>query len=429
MDMDEASEQRPAVFGVDQGWVVVIVVMLSLAVASGGRFLFGVVLKPVTEEFGWGRAELSLAVTINVALLSLLQPAIGLLADRFGSRRVLLGGIVAVALAMIPMTLASRLWQIYVFYGLFASVGFAATSPVNTTALVSGWFEKKRGLALSLATSGSAYGQLLIVPIATAIMIGWGWRAAYWAIAVALAVVVLPLAFLSVRDAPGRVSMRARRAGGERVVSLRQAIRTPSYWQLSLGMFACGYSMSFASVHMIPYLTDMPQQSANTMRTTASLALAVVGACSIIGAVVLGVIADRRGHRQILALTYALRGLSFLVLLAAGSWIPGIFLAAVILGISWTSTTPLAAAITADIYGRASLGTIFGFVFTAMNIGTAAGAWLAGLDRDLAGNYQLSLLANIALGFAAAGATLAIRVRPFEARESERRAVATAAGD
>jgi predicted MFS family arabinose efflux permease len=400
-----------------QGWVVVIAVMLTLAIASGGRFLFGVVLKPVSEEFDWGRAELALAVTISVIVLSFLQPVVGLLVDRFGSRRILIAGVITTGVAMLPMTVVTELWQVYLFYGVLAAFGFAATSPVNTTALVNGWFEKKRGLALSLATSGSAYGQLLIVPIATAIMLQWGWRAAYLSISAALVLLILPLTLLFVRDAPARRSRSSRRGtlDGPRV-TFRQAVRTLTYWQLSFGMFVCGFTMSFTSVHMIPYLTDMPEHSAHTMQTTASLALSVVGGCSIVGAIVMGFLSDRRGHREMLALTYFLRGLSFLVLLLVGAYIPGIFLAAIILGISWTSTTPLASAISADIYGRASLGTIFGFIFTAMNVGSGVGAWLAGLDRDLAGNYHASLLTNVILGLAAAAVTLSIRVQPFAAR-------------
>lgn len=422
---------RPTVFGIYQGWIVVIAVMLSLAVASGGRFLFGVVLKPVSEEYGWGRAELALAVTINVVMLSILQPVVGLLVDRFGSRRVLVFGACATGLAMIPMAMAHALWQIYVIYGLVAAFGFAATSPVNTTALVNGWFEKKRGLALSMATSGSAYGQLLIVPIATVIVLHWGWRAAYYAVAVALFVVVLPLVIFFVRDSPSHTAARlARRTHGdtEQLVSIKQALRTLAYWQLSFGMFTCGFTMSFASVHMIPYLTDMPEHSAKMMQTTASLALSVVGGCSIIGAIVLGLLADRKGRREILALTYFLRGLAFLLLLLVGSWIPGIFMAAVVLGISWTSTTPLGAAIAADIYGRASIGTIFGFIFTAMNLGSAAGAWLAGLDRDNLGNYHASLVANVIMGVMAAAVTLSIRMQPYAARQAKHRAAASVAG-
>lgn len=410
------SRNDRSIFGIYTGWVVVIAVMLTLAISSGGRFLFGVVLKPVSDEYGWDRADLALAVTISVVALSFLQPAVGWLVDRYGSRRILIGGVVITALAMLPMTVADSLWQVYVFYGVLAAFGFAATSPVNTTTLVNGWFEKRRGLALSMATSGSAYGQLLIVPIATVILVNWGWRASYFAISIALLLLILPIAVLFVRDAPRDRSLRGRggRVDDRPKVTLRQAVRTAAYWQLSFGMFVCGFTMSFTSVHMIPYLTDMPEHTAHTMQTTASLALSVVGACSILGAIVMGFLSDRSGHRQMLALTYLLRGLSFLILLSVGSWIPGIFLAAIVLGISWTSTTPLASAMAADIYGRASLATIFGFIFTAMNVGSGVGAWLAGLDYDITGNYHASLVANVAMGVAAAVVTLVIRERPVE---------------
>jgi MFS family permease len=336
-----------------------------------------------------------------------------MLVDRVGSRIVLLVGIVCVAAAMIPMTLVTSLWQVYVFYGLFAAFGFAATSPVNTTALVNGWFEKRRGLALSLATSGAAYGQLLIVPVVTAIMIWASWRTAYIAIAATLMLVILPIAFFAVRDAPNRAELAARRrASNEPKVTIGQAVRTAAYWQLSFGMFVCGFTMGFTQVHMIPYLTDMPEHSHSTMQTTASLALSIVGLCSIVGAIVLGAMSDRYGHRQMLTLTYFLRGLAFLILLAVGSYIPGIFIAAIVLGISWTSTTPLGSAITADIFGRASLATIFGFIFTAMNVGSGVGALVAGIDRDMFGNYHAALIANVAAGFLAAAATWTIRTNP-----------------
>lgn len=431
--------------GIYYGWFVAVTVAALLAVAAGARFLFGVVLKPVSEEFGWGRADLATAVTINVVLLSCLQPLVGWAVDRWGSRRILLLGVAATALMTAPLTLATRLWQIYLLYSVTAALAFAATSPVNSTKLVSGWFTRRRGLALSIATSGGAFGQLAVVPFATWIMAGWGWRAAYWSLAAVILFVMLPLGFLVVRDAPpgaGDEGPRAVRGGADgdasgAKVSLGQALRTAAYWQLSFGFFVCGFTMSFTSVHMIPYILDMPEHSHATMQTVASSALATVGGCSILGSLALGFLADRVGHRPMLALTYFLRGLAFVILLLAGPQLAGIFLAAVVLGISWTSTTPLTSAISADVYGRASLGTIFGCIFTAMNVGSGVGAWLAGFNYDLSGNYHLSLLLNGFLGFAAAAIVLAVRVRPLApwtsqpppAPVGERRAVVGGAGD
>jgi MFS family permease len=429
------SDWREAPRRIFYGWIVVATVALLLAVSSGGRFLFGVVLKPVSEEFGWSRGQLASAVTINVFFLTLLQPVVGWAADRWGSRRVLLVGVAATALMTLPLTFATHLWQVYLLYGALASLAFAATSPVNTTRLISGWFVERRALALSIGTSGAAFGQLAIVPLATWIRVTWSWRASYWTLAAVALLVRLPLGYFVVRDAPADTTERAegkRQTAGNgedardgeadppvrcpvpAAVSLRQALRTPIYWQLSFGFFVCGFTMSFTSVHMVPYMLDMPEHSHHTMQLVASTALSVVGGCSILGALALGYLADRAGHKPVLALTYFLRGLAFVILLLVGSSLPGIFVAAVVLGISWTSTTPLTSAISADVYGRAALGTIFGFMFSAMNVGGGVGAWLAGLNYDLTGNYHTSLLLNGFLGFAAAAAVLSAKVRPLQ---------------
>ena len=424
--MQEASARRQGIY---YGWFVVASVATMLAITAGARFLFGVVLKPVSEEFGWARADLAKAVTINVILLSCLQPLIGILVDRWGSRPILLLGVVGTALMALPITFATQLWQIYLFYSVIAAFAFAATSPVNTTKLVAGWFTKRRSLALSIATSGGPIGQLLVIPVATLIMVNYGWRISYWALAGVAVVAMLPLGIWLVRDAPpgttddpdaveaedtgrhARGLQRGATRAGEVAVTLKRAVASAPYWQLSFGFFVCGYTMSFTQVHMVPYILDMPEHAGMAMQTVASGALAVVGACSIAGSLLMGILADRLGHKPLLTVTYFLRGLSFLILLVAGSYVPGIFIAAIVLGISWTSTTPLTAAISADIYGQASLGTIFGFIFSAMNIGSAVGVYIAGLDFDLTGNYHLSLLANGFLGFAAAAIVQGVRVR------------------
>lgn len=423
--MNDAGSAQQGRQGIYQGWFVVATVTTMLAVTSGARFLFGVVLKPLSDEYGWSREALASAVTINVIILTILQPLIGVAVDRWGSRRILLLGTLGTALLSVPITLANQLWQIYLFYSVIAAASFAAMSPVNITKLVSGWFTKRRAMALSIASSGAAFGQLAVIPIATWIMAHFGWRVSYWVIAVAVVGVMLPVGWFFVRDAPAGASDDAAADGeaaraarivqeqAEPKLSIRQAIRVPAYWQLSFGFFVCGYTMSFTQVHMVPYFLDMPEHSVGTMQAVASLALSAVGGASVLGAILIGFLADRVGHRQMLTMTYFLRGLSFLILLLAGSNIAGIFLAAIVMGISWTSTTPLTSAISADIYGRASLGAIFGFIFSAMNLGVGVGSIVAGRDYDLTGNYQFALIVNALLGFAAAAIIQLVRVRPL----------------
>src|ERR687897_82930 len=226
-----AAEDRAAPYA----WVVVTILAVTLTVASGARFLFGVVLKPMSEEFGWNRAQLTGAVMLAMIVLSICQPLVGILVDRVGAKRILVGGISLLGVSLVPLSLATSLWQIYLLYGVLTSFGLAAASPVLVTSIVGRWFTQKRGLAMSLATSGSAFGQLLIVPIATWIMLATSWQTTYRVLAVALLVVALPLSAIFLRDAPRPVAAAGETPPPEDGLTLREAIAHPAFWVLAFG--------------------------------------------------------------------------------------------------------------------------------------------------------------------------------------------------
>jgi MFS family permease len=383
-------------------WVTVVVLAVTLTIASGARFLFGVVLKPVSEEYGWNRAELTGAVMLGMVVISICQPLVGVLVDRVGPKRVLVGGLALLGVSLVPLSFATSLWQIYVLYGLLTSFGLAAASPVIATAIVGRWFTAKRGLAMSMATSGSAFGQLLIVPVAAWILLATSWQDTYRVMAVALLVVALPTSLLFLRDSPpvsGETVRDARPpAEGQ---TLRQALTQPAFWLLGFGFVVCGWTMAFPNTHFLAYADDMGMSvlhAANTVSATAVF--------SILGSVILGLAADRYQRTSVLALTYALRGVAFLLLLLlpAGNLL---YVYGLVLGISWTATTPLTAAIAADRYGAKHLGLIFGSLFTFMNLGFGIGALLDGVIFEATGGYSAALLVNVVLGLvAAAGAVL-----------------------
>lgn len=383
--------------GIPTGWIVVAALTAILTATSGARFLFGVVLKPVSEELGWDRASLTAAVTIGMVALALCQPFVGVLVDRLGAKRVLVAGTLLLGVVLVPLSSVTQLWQVYLLYGLVASLGFAATSPVNATALVGRWFGRRRGTAMAIATSGSAFGQLLVVPLATWTLTLTDWRTAYRGLAAVLLVGMVPLGLFLLRDAPARADGTPAAAPSvPDDVGLRAAARTPTFWALAFGFLVCGFTMAFPNTHFIAYVDDMgmaPLHAAN--------AVAVTAVFSIVGSVLLGMAADRRGRAPILAATYALRGAAFalLLVLPAGDLL---FVYAVVLGVSWTATTPLTAAIAADVYGSRHLGTVFGTLFTFMNVGFGIGALADGLIYELVGGYEIALGLNAALGAAAA---------------------------
>ncbi len=377
-------------------WVVVTVLAITLTIASGARFLFGVVLKPVSEQFGWNRAQLTGAVLLGMIVLSVCQPLVGILVDRIGPKKILVGGLALLGLSLIPFSFVSNLWQVYLLYGFVMSFGLAAASPVLATSLVGRWFTAKRGLAMSMATSGSAFGQLLIVPLAAWIMLVTSWQVTYRILAVALLAVALPLSAVFLRDAPRATSASEDPAPVEDGCTLRDAISHPAFWVLAFGFVVCGWTMAFPNIHFLAYADDMGMSvlhAANTVSATAIF--------SILGSVLLGLAADRYRRTSVLALTYALRGVAFLLLLLlpAGNLL---YVYGLILGISWTATTPLTAAIAADRYGAKHLGLIFGSLFTFMNLGFGVGSLLDGAIYETLGGYEAALIVNVALGVVAA---------------------------
>jgi MFS family permease len=395
--MDQAATTRR-----NYGWVVVAAITIALTFTSGARLLPGVILKTITKEHGWSRSDFMLAVTINMIVLSICQPFMGWFADKFGSKAILIGGIVLLGLATIPLSFATHLWQFYLYYGVFGAIALAMVSPVNITALVTGWFDEKRGRALAIATSGSAFGQLMIIPAATWLLTATTWPQLYRGISVILLALMTPMGLFFIREkktAEGRRSSTVTTSDGPSV-GLREALNQSSFWLLAFGFFTCGFTMAFANAHFLAYADDMGMSM-----TAAADVVAVTALFSIGGSFALGVAADRWPKHLVLSLTYALRGLSFLLLwlLPVGNLL---YIYAIVLGISWTATTPLTAAISSEIYGRARIGVIFGTMYSFMNIGFGAGSFLDGVAYDSFGSYRVALLVNAVMGGLAALAVL-----------------------
>jgi MFS family permease len=388
--------------GKNYGWVVVAAITTALTFTSGARLLPGVIMKTVTTEHGWSRSDFMLAITINMVVLSICQPFTGWFADKFGSKTILILGIVLLGISTIPLSFAHELWQFYLFYGVFGAIALALVSPVNITSIVTGWFDQKRGAALAIATSGSAFGQLMIIPAATWLLTATTWPQLYRGLSVILLTIMTPLSLIFIREKKkpeNNDSSKPHVAQGPSI-GLREALNSSSFWLLAFGFFTCGFTMAFANAHFLAYADDMGMSM-----TAAADVIAVTALFSIGGSFALGLAADRYPKQLVLSLTYALRGISFVLLwlLPTGNLL---YLYAIVLGISWTATTPLTAAISAEIYGRARIGVIFGTMFSFMNLGFGAGSFLDGVVYDSFGSYRIALLVNAGMGGLAAVAVL-----------------------
>jgi MFS family permease len=394
------------------GWIMLFAIALMSFASSGSRFSFGVFVIPMSEELHWGRDQLALAASLNLILAGLLRPMAGLMADRLGSKIVVLTGVALGGSALILTSYSRELWQFYLAYGILLAIGYACASPVTVTTLVGHWFVKRRSLAMSIGSTGTALGELITIPLAMLAVISVGWDSAFRVIAAFMLLIVLPVGYLLLYDRPADKGLQpygfvpgqsaTGRAGGP-ALTLGESIRTGDFWRLGLGFFVCGFTMSFASTHFVPFAMDMgiePMAAAN--------ALSVVGACSLAGGLTAGYLGDRFSRKNVLATVYLLRGLAFAVLFQARD-LPTLYLGSFLLGISWTSTGALTSAITADKCGLKHLGTIYGTMFTIMPIGSGVGAYLSGLIYETRHGYELSLVMSALAGLIAAIAVFGVR--------------------
>jgi sugar phosphate permease len=420
-------------------WVVLGASTLVLLASSGVRSSFGVFIKPLEAEFGWGRTSLSVVASLSLFLYGAMGPLVGRLADRWGPRGVMIGAVGLLGIGAIATSAIQNLWELYLTAGVVTALGAGGAAMSVAASLAARWFDARRGLVLGLAGGGMAAGQLLIVPLLMTITLTMGWRTSFLAVGIGFMALVLPLTVLFIRNDPqdkglapygaadGAAPVTAEQRAAERT-GLFEAARTWPFWLLVGSFWVCGYTTSgLVLTHLIPHATEH-----GFLASQAAQALGVMGALNIVGTVASGWGCDRFGARIPLAGYYLLRGISLLFLPYVGT-VPGLFAFAAIFGLNYISTVPATTSLTAKLYGRYSVGELSGWIFFSHQIGAATGAMVGGILYDRLGNYTLAFHTAAVLAFAATAMVLAIRERPEVGRPDQsvtgRPAMATAPGD
>jgi sugar phosphate permease len=384
------------------GWIIVAVTFAALLVSSGIRTAPSVIIKPLETEFTWDRASISLAVAVSLFAFGFGGPIGGSLVDRFGPRRVMLGGLALTGLGLLPLVSMSQLWHLHIFWGLLVGVGTGTVTNVLGATVALRWFNQYRGMVVGLFGAASAAGQLLFVPSLIALVSSSGWRAVIVALAVTVGVTIIPVLLL-MRNRPedlgtkalGEPSANSANADS-RSTTLREAIRTRDFWLLAGSFFICGYTTNgLIGTHLLPHTLEHGFVEADI-----SWALALMGVMNIAGTMASGWLSDRFDNRKLLATYYGFRALS----LAALPFIlemQGMLIFAIIYGLDWVATVPPTVNLTAQRYGRASLGTLYGWIFCSHMIGAGLASYAGGLFRDLLGDYHLIFVSAAVLGLVA----------------------------
>ena len=376
--------------GIFYGWWVVAAFCVSTFVSTGVRHAVGPFLKPIVDDLGLDRASFSAVIALSLFLYGVFMPFAGMLLDRFSVRMVTSVGTVLLVISLVLTAMVRNVWEFAAVYGVLVPLGLAGTGPVIASGVVARWFTKRRGTALSVLGSASMTGMSLLVPAVTWLILTTGWRTTYLVIAGVVLALVLPLCLWVVRDSPESVGLTADggalKAGASVAPVARvtggEAVQTLAFWQLAGSFFTCGFSMSLLSAHGIPMLTDHGYTP-----MFASWALGVLGGSSIGFTVMLGALSDRLGRRPVLAAIYAGRVFIFAGFFLIRDNPVAILATAVLGGVTMAGTGSMTSALTADIYGRFSVSSVFGLIFLVHQTGSAIGSALAGVLFETTGGY------------------------------------------
>ncbi|MEV8535099.1 MFS transporter [Streptomyces sp. NPDC051211] len=415
-----APKHTPRTPRVHRAWFVAAVSFVTIIGAAAFSSLPGLLIEPLHEDFRWSRGTIGFAVSVNLALYGLTAPFAAALMDRFGIRKVVACALTVIAGGSVATVWMTAPWQLVLFWGVLVGLGSGSMALAFAATVTNRWFTARRGLVTGILTAAGASGQLIFLPLLSWLVEHHGWRPA--AVTVSLtALAVVPFVWLLLRDHPADVGVApyggtyaekpapvpgaARRA----VTVLFRAARTGPFWLLA-GTFAiCGASTNgLVRTHFVPAAHDhgMPV-------TAAAGLLAVIGVFDVIGTIASGWFTDRFEARRLLAVYYALRGVSllFLPMLLAPSVHPPMVFFIIFYGLDWVATVPPTIALCREHYGEDS-AIVFGWVLASHQVGAAVVAFLGGMARDTFGSYDVVWYASGALCAMAALMAMVIRRRP-----------------
>ena len=385
-------------------WLVLLAAAGTFALTMGTRQTMGLFLSPMNTSTGLGVGSISLAFAFAFGQLwwGLTQPFAGAVADRVGTGRVLVAGVVLVALGTFITPFMTSTAGLIFSIGVLAAGGAGMAGPsvlmAATTRLVPA---AQRGIATGMVNAGGSFGQFLMAPLAIGLSAAMGWAGAMQVLGL-LVLLALPAALVlkgnALQGAPaGQKRLTAREA-------ISEAMRLPSFLMLCAGFLVCGFHVAFLATHLPGVIAEcgLPPQ-------VGAWALAMIGLFNIFGSFGMGWAVGRWRMKSLLVLVYTTRSIAITLFLLAPKNEVTVLIFAAVMGVSFLSTVPPTAGLVAKFFGTANMAMLFGIVMLAHQVGGFFGAWLGGRVFEATGSYNLVWYIDIALAVGAALVHLPIR--------------------
>jgi MFS family permease len=383
-------------------WVVLLAGAASFGLTMGTRQTMGLFVGPLNTATGLGVGSISLAFAFGQLWWGLTQPFAGAMADKVGAGRVLLVGVLLVALGTFLTPYMTTTAGLVFAIGVLAAGGAGMAGPAvlmsATARLIA---PERRGIATGVVNAGGSFGQFVMAPVAAALMLSLGWANALQVLALII-LLALPAAYVL------RGNSLHLANPGHKPVGTREAIRTAvhdrSFLLLGAGFFVCGFHVAFLATHLPGVVAACGLPVA-----FGAWSLALLGLFNIVGSVAMGWAVGRWRMKSLLSLVYATRALAVLLFLLAPKTGPVVLAFAAVMGLTFLSTVPPTAGLVAKFFGLGNMATLFGIVMLSHQVGGFLGAWLGGWVFEATGSYDWIWYADILLAVGAALVHLPIR--------------------
>lgn len=398
MNMDRPDKKVQArAKGLFYGWIIIAACYLIVFTVSASYYSFGVFFKPMSGEFGWNRAQTSLAVSINLMIGAFCALLVGKLVDKYKPTYIMLFCSVLASISYILMSRIGGLSQFYILYGLVLGIAMSANYVIPSV-LINRWFVKKRGLGLGIVFSAFGMAQMTSPQLAASLIDSVGWRQMYVYIGIILLFITATSA-LFLRGSPEEMGLLPDGDNGEKStlkgesilptdkntaiqgLTVKETLRTPAFWIISVLWLFMAFPFYMIIVHLIPYSTDV-----GISVVAAASIMTAAGMANITGRISLGHLSDKFGSKRILLLCFMMIIFGMLLLIRARS-LPVFYLAAVLVTLFLQGGDTVVVRVLADLFGIRSLGFIVGATSLAWRIGASSGAYLAGYFFDITGSY------------------------------------------
>jgi len=394
--------------------VLIIAAALAISLSMGIRSTFGLFQAPMNLELGFGRETFGFAMALQQLLWGLFQPICGMVADRYGSGRVLVVGAFVYSLGLFVMSGVETPLDLNIGGGWLIGFGLAATSfSVVLGALGRLVPVERQSTAFGIASAGGSFGQFIMAPLGQQVIQSHSWSNALIFLAVIVTAIVLSSFFLQ---------SKARHANGLSTNSVTQTMKKAiaeaannrNYRLLTVGFFVCGFQVAFLAMHLPAYLFDVGMTA-----STSAIALALIGFFNIVGTYGCGVLGERFPKKYVLSVLYFTRALVFFLFIIFPINEISVYLFSTMMGLLWLGTVPLTSALVAQIFGIQYISTLFGIVFLGHQLGSFFGVWVGGYLFDVTGTYDGVWYGSILLGLIAALMHLPISEHPLHRTQAQ----------